>query len=234
MKRFFDNELESLRTKLLQMGDRAIEQTRLAVRALAEADLAVADKVIAADDEIDRLEVQIDDEAIRYMTLRGPVASELRLVVVGMKASHDLERVGDEATNIARRARRLAIEPRIELYSDIPRMANIALEMLRDALDCFVHEDEQKALAVIRRDPEVDNINRLVYRRLTSYMIEKPDTIARALEIMFISKSLERIADHATNIAEEMIYLARGKDVRHSEELKQVQQQPKAGEGTTE
>lgn len=229
MKRFFDAELEALRTHLLQMGDRAIDQTRRAVRALAEADLKLADQVIAADDEIDQFEVQIDDEAIRYMTLRGPVASELRLVIVGMKASHDLERVGDEATSIARRARKLAIEPKVELYADIPRMANIALEMLRDALDCFVHEDVQKALTVIRRDPEVDNINRLVYRRLTSYMIEKPDTIAWALELMFVSKSIERIADHATNIAEEMIYLAKGKDVRHSEELKQaVQQTPPA------
>ena len=220
MKRFFDSELESLRTHLLQMGDRSIEQTRLALRALMEADLALADKVIATDDDIDKLEVQIDDEAIRYMTLRGPVASELRVVIVGMKASHDLERVGDEATNIARRARKLAIEPKLELYADIPRMANIALEMLRDALDCFVHDDEQKALAVIRRDAEVDNINRLVYRRLTSFMIEKPDTIARALELMFISKSIERIADHATNIAEEMIYLAKGKDVRHTDVAK--------------
>lgn len=225
MKRFFDNELEALRTKLLQMGDRAMDQVRLSMRALAEADLSIADRVIQADDEIDQLEVQIDDDAIRYMTLRGPVASELRLVIVGMKASHDLERVGDEATGIARRARRLAIEPKIELYADIPRMANIALEMLRDALDCFVHVDEQKALSVIRRDAEVDNLNRIVYRRVTSYMIENPETIARALELMFISKSLERIADHATNIAEEMIYLAKGKDVRHSEEVKQVQQE---------
>lgn len=230
MKRFFDAELEALRMHLLQMGDRSIDQTRRAIRALAEGDIALADKVIAADDEIDRLEVQIDNESISYMTLRGPVASELRLVIVGMKASHDLERVGDEATSIARRARKLAIEPKVELYADIPRMANIALEMLRDALDCFVNEDEQKALAVIRRDPEVDNINRLVYRRLTSYMLEKPDTITWALELMFVSKSIERIADHATNIAEEMIYLAKGKDVRHSEELKQaVQQTPPEG-----
>lgn len=229
MKRFFDAELEALRTHLLQMGDRAIDQTRRAIRALAEGDLALADKVIAADDEIDKFEVQIDEEAIRYMTLRGPVASELRLVIVGMKASHDLERVGDEATSIARRARKLAIEPKVELYADIPRMANIALEMLRDALDCFVNEDEQKALAVIRRDPEVDNLNRLVYRRLTSYMLEKPETIGWALELMFVSKSIERIADHATNIAEEMIYLAKGKDVRHSEELKQAVQQTPQG-----
>jgi phosphate transport system protein len=216
MKRFFDAELENFRSNLLQMGERAIEQARLAMRSLVDSDITLADKVIAADDEIDRLEVQIDDEAIRYMTLRGPVASELRLVVVGMKASHDLERVGDEATSIARRSRKLAIEPRIELYADLPRMNNIALEMLRDALDCFVQEDEQKALAVIRRDSEVDNLNRLVYRRLTSYMLEKPDTIARSLELMFISKSVERIADHATNIAEEMVFLAGGQDIRHT------------------
>jgi phosphate transport system protein len=220
MKRFYDAELEALRAHLLQMGERAQEQTRMALRALVEGDLALSDKVIAADDELDRLEVQIDDQAISYMTLRGPVASELRLVIVGMKASHDLERVGDEATSIARRARKLAIEPKLELYTDIPRMANIALEMLRDALDCFILEDEQKALAVCRRDPEVDNMNRLVYRRLTSYMIERPETIARSLELMFISKSIERIADHATNIAEEMIYLAKGKDVRHTDEVR--------------
>ncbi|WP_438482124.1 phosphate signaling complex protein PhoU [Oleiharenicola lentus] len=216
MKRFFDAELETFRSHLLQMGERSIDQTRLAMRALLESDLKLADKVIEADDEIDRFEIQIDDEAIRYMTLRGPVASELRLIIVGMKASHDLERVGDEATSIARRARKLAIEPKLELYGDFPRMTNIALEMLRDALDCFVQEDEQKALSVIRRDSEVDNLNRLVYRRLTSYMIEKPDTIARALELMFISKSLERIADHATNIAEEMVFLSKGQDIRHS------------------
>lgn len=217
MKRFFDAELESFRSRLLQMGERAMDQTRQAMRALIEGDIPLADKVIASDDELDKLEVQIDEEAIRYMTLRGPVASELRLVVVGMKASHDLERVGDEATGIARRSRKLAIEPRLELYADLPRMTNIALEMLRDALDCFVQEDEQKALAVIRRDAEVDNLNRLLYRRLTSYMIEKPDTIARALELMFISKSIERIADHATNIAEEMVFLAKGQDIRHSD-----------------
>jgi phosphate transport system protein len=217
MKRFFDAELEAFRSNLLQMGERSIVQVRTAMRALTESDLKLAERVIEADDEIDKLEVKIDEEAIRYMTLRGPVASELRLVVVGMKASHDLERVGDEATSIARRARKLAIEPRLELYGDFPRMTNIALEMLRSALDCFVHEDTEKALAVIRRDAEVDNLNRLLYRRLTSYMIERPDTIARAMELMFISKSIERIADHATNIAEEMVFLAGGQDIRHSD-----------------
>ena len=217
MKRFFDAELENFRSNLLQMGERAISQVRLSMKAFVEADSPLADKVIVDDDELDKLEVQIDDEAIRYMTLRGPVASELRVIVVGMKASHDLERVGDEATGIARRGRKLALEPRLEVYADLSRMATIALEMLRDALDCFIREDEQKALSVIRRDSEVDNLNRLMYRRLTSFMIEKPETISRAIELMFISKSIERIADHAVNIAEEMVFLSKGLDIRHSD-----------------
>ena len=220
MKRFFDNELETFRSHLMLMGESSIRQVRLALKALVDGDAALADQVIAADDEIDRLEMQIDNEAIAYMNLRAPVATELRLVIVGMKASHDLERVGDEATSIAKRAVRLAAEPPLKPYVDIPRMANIALEMLRDALDCFLHGDTEKALAVVKRDIEVDAINKQLYRELTSYMIERPQSISRALELMFISKSLERIADHATNIAEEMVFLAHAKDVRHSEALK--------------
>lgn len=220
MKRFFDSELETFRSHLILMGETSVRQVRDAIKALVEADVGLADRVIAADDEIDTLEVKIDDEAIRYMNLRAPVATELRLVIVGMKASHDLERVGDEATNIAKRAIRLAAEPPLKPYVDIPRMANMAQEMLRDALDCFLNGDADKALSVCKRDAEVDQINRQLYRELTSYMIEKPGTISRALELMFISKAIERIADHATNIAEEMIYLAKGKDVRHSEEVK--------------
>jgi phosphate transport system protein len=220
MKRFFDSELETFRSHLLIMAEKSMEQVRLSLRALVEANIALADQVIAGDDEIDKLEVSIDDEAIRYMGLRAPVATELRLVIVGMKASHDLERVGDEATSIAKRAVKLAAEPPLKPYVDIPRMANIALEMLRDAMDCFLQADTDKAMAVIRRDAEVDLINKQLYRELTSYMIERPGTISRALELMFISKSLERIADHATNIAEEMVFLAQARDIRHLEALK--------------
>jgi phosphate transport system protein len=220
MKRFFDSELETFRSQLMLMGETAIRQVRDAMRALVEGDLALADQVIAADDELDLLEVKIDEEAVRYMNLRSPVASELRLLIVGMKASHDLERVGDEATNIARRVAKLVAEPPLKPYVDLPRMAKMASEMLRDALDCLLRVDEQKAMAVVRRDAEVDLINRQLYRELTSYMIEKPGTIGRALELMFISKSIERIADHATNIAEETIYLAKGRDIRHTEETK--------------
>jgi phosphate transport system protein len=222
MKRFFDAELETFRSQLILMGETAIEQVRMAIKALTEADSGLANQVIAADDKLDRLEVEIDDEAVRYMNLRAPIASELRLVIVGMKASHDLERVGDEATSIAKRAIRLNAEPQLKPYVDIPRMAAMALEMLRDALDCFLQIDEAKAVAICKRDAEVDDLNRQLYRELTSFMIEKPETISRAIELMFISKSIERIADHATNIAEEMIYLSHGKDVRHSDEIKKV------------
>ncbi|HZL46753.1 MAG TPA: phosphate signaling complex protein PhoU [Opitutaceae bacterium] len=222
MKRFFDAELETFRSQLILMGETAIEQVRTAIKALVEANSGLANQVIASDDKLDTLEVRIDDEAVRYMNLRTPIASDLRLVIVGMKASHDLERVGDEATSIAKRAIRLSAGPPLKPYIDLPRMTGITLEMLRDALDCFLQVDEAKAVAVCKRDAEVDNINRQLYRELTSFMVEDPATISRAIELMFISKSIERIADHATNIAEEMIYLSKGKDVRHTEEVKKI------------
>lgn len=220
MKRFFDSELESFRSNLVLMGEIAVRQVRDAMKSLVESDLSLADQVAAADDELDQLEIKIDEEAIRYMSLRSPVATELRLVIVGMKASHDLERVGDEATNIVRRVARLSAEPPIKPYVDLPRMTNLAIQMLRDAMDCFLQIDAEKALSVCQRDKEVDDINRQLYRELTSYMIERPGTTSRALELMFISKSVERIADHATNIAEEMIYLAKGEDIRHTEQTR--------------
>lgn len=225
MKRFFDVELETLRSHLVQMGEKSIEQVRLAVRAVVERDPEVARQVRAGDDVLDHLEVQIDEEGMRYMSLRNPLATDLRLVVVGMKAGHDLERVGDEANNIAKRAIRLANEAPVKPLVELPRMADIALAMLRDALDCFLQHDNEKALAVIRRDQEVDDLNKQIYRELSSSMVENPETISRALELMFISKSIERIADHATNIAEEMVYLAKGEDIRHLDELKKA---PKA------
>jgi len=220
MKRFFDAELETFRSQLVLMGETAVTQVRSAMQALSEGNPGLAREVIANDDKLDKLEVAMDDEAVRYMNLRAPVATDLRLVIVGMKASHDLERVGDEATSIAKRAARLSAEPPLKPYIDLPRMSTIALEMLRDALDCFLQVDEAKAVAVCRRDAEVDSLNKQIYRELTSFMVEKPETISRAIELMFISKSIERIADHATNIAEEMIYLSKGRDVRHSDEVK--------------
>lgn len=220
MKRFFDSELETFRSHLILMGEIAVRQVRDATRALVESDPALAGRVIAADDELDQLEKRIDEEAIRYMNLRSPVATELRLIIVGMKAAHDLERVGDETTNIARRVARLAAERPEKPFVDLPRMASITVEMLRDALECFLQEDEAKAMDVCKRDAGVDEINRRVYREMVQLMAEEPAKLNRALELMFISKSLERIADHASNIAEEMIYLAKGRDIRHTDEVK--------------
>lgn len=220
--RFFDGELETFRTDLILMGETSIRQLRNAVKALVEGNQGLADQVVEADDELDKLEIKIDDEAIRYMSLRAPVASELRMLIVGMRASSNLERVGDEATSIARRAIRLAAEPQLKPYVDIPRMAEIAEEMLHDSLDCFLHGDTVKATAVCHRDAEVDKLNKQLYRELSGFMVENPSTTTRALELMFISKSLERIADHATNIAEETIYLAKGLDVRHTDAVKKA------------
>ena len=157
MKRFFDTELESFppHSNLMLMGETAASQVRSAVKSLVEGNASLADQVIAADDEIDLLEVKIDEEAMRYMNLRAPIATELRLVIVGMKASHDLERVGDEATSIAKRAVRLSAEPPLKPYVDIPRMTNIALEMLRDALDCFLNGETPR-----RRSPSASTTPR--------------------------------------------------------------------------
>lgn len=221
MKRFFDSELKTFQSHLIKMGEIAIQQVRDSIQALVESDTEIARKVIAGDDELDQLEIMIDEEAIRYMNMRAPIAGDLRLVIMGMKASHDLERVGDEAMGIAKRAKHLSLETPFNPYIDVPRMAEMAVEMLRDALNCFLNGDTEKAMGIIQRDQEVDALNRQLYRELTRSMIEDSATISRAIEIMFISKSLERIADHATNIAEEMIYLAKGKDVRHDRALKE-------------
>lgn len=219
MKRFFHSELETFRSHLVLMGEKAIEQVRQAVKAVVEHDVLLAGKVEAGDEEIDRLEVEIDMEAFRYLSLRAPVATELRLIVSGMKAGDDLERVGDEATNIARRVKILAAEPPLKPYIDISRMAVMATEMIRDALDSFLEGDEAKAIAICKRDAEVDLINKHLYRELTSSVSEDPKNTTRAIELMFISKSLERIADHATNLAEENLFLLRGRDVRHTAEV---------------
>lgn len=222
LKRFYEEELETFRTHLLQMGGTAVRQVERVMEALREGRAELAQAVIADDDELDRLEVLIDDEAVRYMNLRAPIASDLRLVIVGMKAGHDLERVGDEASNIAKRVARLVAETPLPAQAELARMAALAVGMLRDALDCFLQGDVPKALGVCHRDAEVDLLHRQFYRDLSGQMQRDPAITGRALELLFISKSLERIADHATNIAEEMIYLAKGEDVRHTEQVKKA------------
>ncbi|MBE2216244.1 MAG: phosphate signaling complex protein PhoU [Opitutaceae bacterium] len=220
MKRFFDTELETLRSDLFRMGEKVIANLRAALKAYAERDADLARFVIGADDEIDDLEVRIDDEAIRYLSLRTPVATELRVVLTGMKASHELERAADEVTKIARRIRGLVSAAPLTVSVDVVRMGEIAAEMLRDALDCFVHGTEERAMAVCHRDVEVDTLNRTLCEELTEMMTSRPESVPVALDLVFISKAIERIADHATNVAEETIYLINAKDVRHTPEVK--------------
>jgi phosphate transport system protein len=211
----FDQELASLKEKLLTMASFAEAAVNKAVKALVERDDDLARQVKEQDSTLDRLEIEIDDMGIILLS-KAPLASDLRLITVAMKISHDLERVGDEATTIARRSVELSQEPQLKPYIDIPRMAKMALEMLDEALNAFVHRNPEKARAVIPRDIEVDLLNRQLQRELSSYMVEKPTTITRCLNLMVISKSLERIADHATNVAEEVVYLYEAKDIRHT------------------
>jgi phosphate transport system protein len=211
----FDQELASLKEKLLTMASLAEAAVNKAIRALVDRDDDLARSVKEEDSNIDRLEIEMDDAAISLLA-KAPLASDLRLITVAMKISHDLERVGDEATTIARRSLELSHEPQLKPYIDIPRMAKMALEMLSEALDAFVNRNPEKARAVIPRDKEVDHLNKQLHRELSSYMVEKPTTITRCLSLMVISKSLERVADHATNVAEEVVYLYEAKDIRHS------------------
>ncbi len=215
MPTHFEQDINSLKDKVLQMASYAEASVNRAVKAVVDRDDDVARSVKENDSLIDQLEVEVDDVAINLLS-KAPLASDLRFITIAMKISHDLERVGDEATTIARRSLELSQEPQLKPYIDIPRMANIATTMLREALDAFVNRNAARARAVIPRDKEVDSLNKQLHRELASFMVEKPDTIGRCLNLMVISKSLERIADHATNIAEEVVFLLEGRDIRHT------------------
>lgn len=215
MTHAFEQELENLSQSLLTMAGRAQRAVSDAMRALVDRDDEVARNVIGDDDALDQLEVEIDEICINLLS-KAPLATHLRLITVAMKISQNLERIGDEATKIARRSIELSQEPQLKPYVDLPRMAEMALAMLASALDSFVQREPEMARAVIPRDREVDALNKQLHRELVSYMLESPATIGRGLNLMVISKSLERIADHAKNIAEEVFYLYKAKDIRHS------------------
>lgn len=205
------------------MGQKAIEQVGLAMKALMEGDLELAARVRAQDDALDVLEMEIDAEATGYISLRAPVARELRLVVVGMNAGRDLERVGDEANSIAKRVKRISRPlPPGATRDEIGRMAGMVVVMLQDSMDAFLQGDDEKALDLSRRDEEVDRLEKKISKEITRTMMEDPAFIPIGLELLFVARSLERIADHATNIAEEVVYLLRGKDIRHKRPPKKV------------
>jgi phosphate transport system protein len=214
METHFEHELVGLKQRLLTMASHAEGAVNRAVQALVQRDYELALQVKDDDDILDRLEIEVDELAIALLA-KAPLASDLRLVTVAMKISQNLERVGDEAAKVAKRARALSQEPPVKVSVDLPRMATAALTMLKAALDSFVNHDAAAARAVIPRDVEVDELNKAIRLRLVAFMTEYPDTIARCLDWLTATKCLERIADHATNIAEEVVYLYEAQDIRH-------------------
>ncbi len=223
MQRHFDQDLLVLREKLLTMASHAEQSVNLAIKALVERDDDLARQVKAADATLDRFEIDMDELAIKLLALKAPVAGDLRLITMGMKISQNLERVGDEATTIARRVLILNQEPPLKPFVDLPRMAGIAVQMLCGSLEAFINMNTVLAREIIARDHEVDDLNKQVHREVVSFMIENPQTITRGLNLMVISKSLERIADHATNIAEEIVFLCEGRDIRHAAHLAAIE-----------
>jgi phosphate transport system protein len=219
----FEQELSGLKNTLLTMASHAESSIRRAVQALAQRDAELALRVKLEDEVLDRLEIEVDELAVRLLA-KAPLASDLRLITVAMKISQNLERVGDEATKVAKRARDLSQELPLKFTVDIPRLAELAVQMLKQALDAFVNQDPAAARALIPQDKQIDALNKDIHRQLVAEMTQDPEVIMRCLHLMVAAKSLERIADHAKNIAEEVVYLCEAEDIRHSRRGRVVSQ----------
>lgn len=215
MQTHFEKEIADLKAGLLTMASHAETSVRCAVEALMARDEQLASRVRENEENIDRLEMEIDDMAVHILA-KAPLATDLRMVMVATKISQNLERVGDEATKIAKRVRDLCQDPPLKQVEAIPGLAKLALGLLKSALDSFVRNDAAAARALIPQDKAVDNLNREIHRELAGQMLEDRETILRGLHLIVVAKSLERIADHGKNIAEEVVYLCEAQDIRHS------------------
>lgn len=214
-KRHFAEELDQLKHRLLTMGGLAEERVRVAVRGLVDRDAALMAEVIAGDAELNRFHVEIDDRCFKLLALHQPMAGDLRTIVAAVKINNDLERVGDLAVNIAEAAQRSITHPPVKPLVDIPRMADLAQAMLHDALDAFVSRDVTVAQRVLDRDDLLDNLKNQVFRELLTYMLGDPRTVESGIDLILVSRHLERVGDHATNIAEDVIFIVAARDVRH-------------------
>lgn len=214
----FDADLEMVRARVLEMGGLVEEQVNRAIDALIDGDVKAAEAVIAADHQVNALEVSTDEACTQIIALRQPAAVDLRMILTIIKTITDLERIGDEAAKIARYALRVYESDRIVTprYSEIKYMAGLALKMLRESLDAFARLDASAAGAVARQDIEVDEEFQLITRHLITYMMEDPRTISTFIDLMFVVKAIERIGDHAKNISEYVVFMVKGKDVRHT------------------
>jgi len=213
--RAFENQLAKLRTTILEMGGLVEDQIAQAIRALVDRDEALARATIARDHTVNRFDVEVDDLCLKSLALHQPAARDLRLITTALKITTDLERIGDLAAQIAERALELAAELPVKPYIDLPRMAELARTMVHESLDAFVREDAELALAVCKSDDAIDKLHEQLFRELLSFMVENPQTISRAMRLLFVSKSLERVGDHATNIGEMVIFMVKGRDIRH-------------------
>jgi len=216
----FQMELEELKKNLLKMAAWVEEAISQAVQSLVKRDSELAKKTFAGENRINRLEIEIDEMCLKLLALRQPMAADLRFITAAMKIITDLERIGDQAVNIAERAISLNEEPQLKPYIDIPRMAEIAQSMVKGVLDAFVNRDSKLARLVCERDDLVDGLNDQVFRELLTYMISDPKTITRAVHLMIVCRCLERIADHATNIAEDVIFMVDALVIKHHADIK--------------
>ncbi len=216
MHRHFHEELETLKQTLLAMGDLVEEQIRRVMHALLQGDDTLAQDVIERDRQVNAYDVEVDETCVNLLALHQPAASDLRFITTTMKIVTDLERIGDQAVNIAQRVLELNREPPVKPYIDLPRMAERAQRMVKGSLDAFVGRDTQLARRVCAEDAEVDALREQIFRELLTYMLEDPRTIPRAIRLILISRFLERIGDHATNIAEMVVYMVEGKMIRHT------------------
>jgi phosphate transport system protein len=213
--RHFQEELEQLQARLLAMGGLAEDRVRASIEGLVSRDVSIVEQVLTGDDPINQLHIEIDNRCFTLLALHQPMAVDLRAIVSAVKINTDLERVGDLAINIAEATARYLKHPPVKELIDIPRMARIAQSMLRDALDAFVRRDVAAAHYVLNQDDELDGLKTQVFRELLTYMLQDPHTIEPALDLVLISRHLERIGDHATNVAEDVIFMVSAKDVRH-------------------
>ena len=211
----FHQLLDELKQKLLVMGGMAEQAVELAVRAFQERDTTVCESVLRGEPAINAMEREVDELAVDLLAMQQPMAVDLRFIIACIKINSDLERVGDQAVNIAERVMDMVRYPKAELNVDIPRMAALSINMVRDALNAFLTEDANAARSVLERDDLVDNLNREFFKVLDSAMTDRTDAHHYALDTLLVARNLERVADHATNIAEDVIFWVRGADVRH-------------------
>jgi phosphate transport system protein len=215
MMKHFSEQLSGVREMVLRMGGLAEQMTRRVIQALVQRDAALLADVRTMETQVNQLQIEIDEACLEVIALRQPTAVDLRFIAAAMKIIVDMERIGDQAINICERAESLLAVPPLKPLIDIPRMADIAQEMLKSSLDAFVNGDDELAFATILRDDLVDQLKDQVFRELLTFMMGDPTTIPRAMDLILVSRHIERIGDHATNICEDVIFMVKGKDIRH-------------------